>query len=1323
MARWFEAVGRLWRGAGWPVAAVRKARSILSGRLGAACLVALHALVVYTLCGFFLVPPVAKAMLEGRLATKLGRPVSVERIRFNPLTFDLIVDGFIMREPGGAKVFVSFEHFEVNLDPSELVASRVAVDRLLVQKPFVRLARDEKGRLNIADLLPEPQAEDQAASNARAQDARTEKTPDRDAQGGGSQPEASQDRTPSPSDRKADSRPQGDGQPSGAPPTASENQASPPAGQSRQASAQEGPRTVIFARPGLGFRLRDVLLADGGVLFEDALTGSSQELTALHFGIKSLTSDEPGLRDLFSSGGVINKSSVQLTVKADPFGPAPEAKVRLSVKDVDLKPYAPYLKTADNLEFHLDRIGVLAGVRFPHLAQGDRSPVVDVDARLDGLQLAVEGNPAFGLESMSVHGAELDLGAPGLTVEQVEISSPTLRFVRDENGRTTLDALLESVDLPQEQSKQPAPPFGVKVAQVEVKNGLATLKDKGLGLEASVEGLRLDLADFDLGAGRLGKLTLKGQGSHFESLDCAVSGGFSPLDLSGSLSLDGVDLTKPGPVLRRLLPNLVLAGKAQGKASFQVGEKAGSPTGKITADVSASDLSLSGTGGDKPLVVLRGLRLGGVQTDLAGKSVNVDKVEVRDAGLRLVRDQAGDFTLERLFSTSPGGSGAAAKPRTASGGSASDQGAAASTAQAVEQSPGAKDQGSAEAKPGGYKNAKSAKGGNAAGQGASSGAGRYAVRELAASGLTVDYQADTAAKPAQVRFDSLSVRGAGFPLAAPVEFDAKGQAFAKGSFSVSGRADPVGHNGAVKLNLAGLSLPDAARLVPGLPVTVAGGLLTLSGELSSSFSDPSPSARYVGDVGLSGISVTAPGQTAPLLGLTDFSARGIDCAWPSAVVKAKSVSLTAPALVLTLDKDGKPVLPGEAATGKPAAAKTGATKAQTAKKEAAHAAKSKAPAKGEARAEAKDQASLTLDLGEFTLQKGRLDVSFLGVNPPARLDLSDLNVQAKPVKTGQPGQLTLSTVVGNAGRLSGQGQAGWVGGEPMLDLKAKLDNLDLTELSSVSRQFTGFPITRGKLGLTLDYKAGKKLFDLKNRVVVLGIQLGPKARVAGGKDIPLDLAVSLLTDSNGVITMDIPVSGDTDNLKVDLSGVISSAMAGAFTKILFSPLAFLNVAKTDGRTAPVPFEPGTAQLTPEGAKTLTELAQALAQRPRLNLELSSYVDTATETGAFSVALAEGHSGHDGTEPAPGKAKPGKGKAGEETSPAKEPPTPAQAQTVMPLPDDWRRLAANRLEAARRYLVDVAKLSESRVFTMTADPFKPPKIKGVSGARVDASLKY
>ncbi len=1397
--RWIEAVRQVFRKAGWPVALARRTRSVLSGRLGVACLVVLHSLVVYILSGFFLVPAVGKAALEGPVSVKLGRPITVERIRFNPLTFDLAVDGFKMLEPGGDKVFVSFDRFEVNLDPTQLVASRVGVDRLLVQKPFVRLARDKSGRLNIADLLPEPQPEDEAqARNAQArsplgQNAQGEKAPaqglaargarTKGSQGqeaprpDGSPPGDAKDQTKQPTETpdkaSADQAPPPGGSPAkqpaqqaspskGAPAKADADQASPqgeakapsskdqnptpgetPAkaaddrsSRSETAADQSGsdkspaaanqsePRTVIFERPGLGFRLRDVLLSDGALLFEDALTGSRQELTALHFGVKSLTSDEPGLRDLFSSGGVINKSSVQLTVKADPFGPSPEAKIRLSIKDVDLKPYAPYLKTADNLEFHLDQLGVLAGVRFPHLAQGDRSPVVDLDARFDGLQLAVEGRPTFGVESLSVHGAELDLGAPGLTVEQVEISSPTLRFVRDENGRTTLDALKESVDLDQDEPGQAPSPFGVKVSRVDVKNGLVAVTDKGLGLEASVEGLRLDLAGFDLGKGHLGKLTLKGQGSHFDSLACAVSGGFSPLDLSGDMSLEGVDLTKPGPVLRRLLPNLVLAGKAQAKASFQVGEKGGAPTGKITADLSASDLSLSGTGGDKPLVALSGLRLGGVETDLAGKSVDVAKVEIQGGSVRLVRDREGGFTLERLFVPASHGQGAA---KADSGGTSPPQGSGAASYQASghkENQTGAAGAGATTAtasgtKAAGQKNSRPVKGASVSGLGAAAGSGRYGVRELAASDLTFEYQAEAGAKPAQLRFDSLSVRGAGFPLAVAVEFDAKGQAFGKGGFSLSGRADPVGLSGFVKANLSGLSLADAVHLVPGLPVKVASGALALSGEISGSFADQKPSARYVGDFGLNGVSVTASGQTEPLLSLADLSAKGLDCAWPSAVVKARLVSLVAPALVLTLDQNGQPVLPG-ASSAKPGEAKHAATKHAPARKDSAHPSKSKAQAKAQVKSQ--NQVPLNLDVGEFSLKKGRVDVRFLGVTPPARLDLSDLSVQAKPVKIGQPGQVSLSTAVGQAGRLTADGQAGWVGGEPMLDLKAKLENLDLTELSAVSRKFTGFPITRGKLGLTMDYKAGKKLFDLKNQVVVLGIQLGPKSRTPGGGDIPLDLAVSLLSDSKGVITMDLPVSGDTDNLKVDLSGVISSAMAGAFTKILFSPLSFLNVTRTDGRTAPVPFQPGTARLTPEGAKTLTELAQALAQRPRLNLELSAYVDTATEAGAFSMLLAEGHSATDQENHAPGKEKPAKETAaGDKAAKASAPA--AQAQTVMPLPDDWRRLAASRLEAARRYLVDVAKLSESRVFIVSADPFKAPKIKGVSGARVDASLKY
>ena len=49
---------------------------------------------VFTIVGFFVIPPIAKSLLEKRLSAELGRQVTVEKIRLNPYTLSVTLETF-----------------------------------------------------------------------------------------------------------------------------------------------------------------------------------------------------------------------------------------------------------------------------------------------------------------------------------------------------------------------------------------------------------------------------------------------------------------------------------------------------------------------------------------------------------------------------------------------------------------------------------------------------------------------------------------------------------------------------------------------------------------------------------------------------------------------------------------------------------------------------------------------------------------------------------------------------------------------------------------------------------------------------------------------------------------------------------------------------------------------------------------------------------------------------------------------------------------------------------------------------------------------------
>ena len=114
-------------------------------------------------------------------------------------------------------------------------------------------------------------------------------------------------------------------------------------------------------------------------------------------------------------------------------------------------------------------------------------------------------------------------------------------------------------------------------------------------------------------------------------------------------------------------------------------------------------------------------------------------------------------------------------------------------------------------------------------------------------------------------------------------------------------------------------------------------------------------------------------------------------------------------------------------------------------------------------------------------------------------------------------------------------------------------------------------------------------------------------------DLPLELALAILTDSNGVIDMAVPVSGDVNNPGFDLSGVISDAILNLLTKAITAPFSLLaNLVSSEEDLQRITFSSGSTKLSERGREKLNELTRALNQRPKLSLVITGRLNMKTD---------------------------------------------------------------------------------------------------------------
>jgi outer membrane protein OmpA-like peptidoglycan-associated protein len=109
--------------------------------------------VVFTITGFFILPPVLTSVVSKNLGKALHRDVTIQRIKVNPYTLVLEVQGLAIKDQVRPGAFVSLGSLTVNVEWLSLFKRAPIVRELKLDKPSIRIIRFEDNTYNFSDLL------------------------------------------------------------------------------------------------------------------------------------------------------------------------------------------------------------------------------------------------------------------------------------------------------------------------------------------------------------------------------------------------------------------------------------------------------------------------------------------------------------------------------------------------------------------------------------------------------------------------------------------------------------------------------------------------------------------------------------------------------------------------------------------------------------------------------------------------------------------------------------------------------------------------------------------------------------------------------------------------------------------------------------------------------------------------------------------------------------------------------------------------------------------------------------------------------------------
>jgi len=164
-------------------------------------------------------------------------------------------------------------------------------------------------------------------------------------------------------------------------------------------------------------------------------------------------------------------------------------------------------------------------------------------------------------------------------------------------------------------------------------------------------------------------------------------------------------------------------------------------------------------------------------------------------------------------------------------------------------------------------------------------------------------------------------------------------------------------------------------------------------------------------------------------------------------------------------------------------------------------------------------------------------------------------------------------------------------------------NVEMTNLTPYTAHFAGRKIDSGKLSLDLQYKIKQRQLEGENQVVMDKLTLGERIESPTATDLPLDLAIAILQDSDGRIDLGLPVAGSLDDPQFSYGSIVWKAITNVLKKIVTAPFRALGALFGGGgeQLGNIVFEAGAPQLTPPEREKVTKLAEAMAKRPGLVL--------------------------------------------------------------------------------------------------------------------------
>lgn len=266
---------------------------------------------------------------------------------------------------------------------------------------------------------------------------------------------------------------------------------------------------------------------------------------------------------------------------------------------------------------------------------------------------------------------------------------------------------------------------------------------------------------------------------------------------------------------------------------------------------------------------------------------------------------------------------------------------------------------------------------------------------------------------------------------------------------------------------------------------------------------------------------------------------------------------------------------------------------------------------------------IPVHIGKVILQQGNIYFKDQFIKPNYQANLTGLSGQIGPLQSNKLGKIEILGAVDKTAPLDIRGTIDPFSAELLLDVFAKVQDIDLPPFSPYSGKYIGYGIEKGKLSVDVHYQIEKGTLTAENKVFLDQFALGEKIESDNAPSIPLELAITLLKNRRGEIDIHLPVQGSINDPQFNIGSIIFDAFLNLISKAITAPFALLGSVFSGGEElSEIHFAPGFENIEPAAEARLKTLSQILIDRPTLRLEIISHADPASDAEGLKLAILQ-----------------------------------------------------------------------------------------------------